>query len=594
MNMLEYALKYVERGLCIIPVGHDKKPLIKWERYQKEFPSESAISGWFKKWPDMNIGMVTGSISGISVIDIDTEEGEEGIAPFIKKPRTIIVSTPRGGKHIWYKHEDGLRNSQGFIKGVDFRGEGGYVVLPPSKTDIGEYKFKTSFEKNKFPPVPDAVKKILLNKGFGSSSLSYNNWGSQSPGLRGNEDEQKEQPRDAETQTQYDRGDDSEEGYDAPNENEIGQGPYQDRTPTDSKDPIRSGSVKTIAFDAGGRDESLFHVATCLMRGGMSETNIFNVVEFLGNQCNPPFSPKDSKEKVISAIKRGGHEGMSNSIYYWVMESSGTWSVDELDRDLNISTTTQKDRRGKVIRRMLDKGIIVKHPTKKRWFRTRDVDMTEMDVNKPRADTEPINLPFNLHSLVKLYPGNIVVVAGEPNAGKTALMLNIMADNMHQYHVHYFNSEMGEEELADRLREFQDVDYRDFKKAVHFYERSGNFSDVVATGKGNLNIIDFLEIYDNFYEIGGMINDIHKNLNGAIAIIALQKNKGTSIGLGGFRGLEKARLYMSMSPGQLYINKAKAWRDKKNNPNGMTQKFKIVNGITLIPTDPWSVPEEEG
>ena len=55
---------------------------------------------------------------------------------------------------------------------------------------------------------------------------------------------------------------------------------------------------------------------------------------------------------------------------------------------------------------------------------------------------------------------------------------------------------------------------------------------------GNINIIDFLEISENFYEIGGRLREIHDKLKGAVAVVALQKNAGTQTGLGGYRGME--------------------------------------------------------
>jgi len=50
-------------------------------------------------------------------------------------------------------------------------------------------------------------------------------------------------------------------------------------------------------------------------------------------------------------------------------------------------------------------------------------------------------------------------------------------------------------------------------------------------GQGQIDIIDFLEIHENFYEIGGRLAEIHKKLKGAVAVIALQKNKGVDTGL---------------------------------------------------------------
>jgi len=61
-EMLEWALKYAEMGLSVIPVSQDKKPIIPWEPYQKKKASKKEIEDWFTKYPNANIGIVTGKV----------------------------------------------------------------------------------------------------------------------------------------------------------------------------------------------------------------------------------------------------------------------------------------------------------------------------------------------------------------------------------------------------------------------------------------------------------------------------------------------------------------------------------------------------
>ena len=182
-------------------------------------------------------------------------------------------------------------------------------------------------------------------------------------------------------------------------------------------------------------------------------------------------------------------------------------------------------------------------------------------------------------------PGNIIVIAGEPNAGKTGLILNIIRENMHRFKIHYFNSEMGRGELKRRLSKFDGVPLSAWKQ-MKAWERSGNFADVIKPGKGNVNVIDFLEIHDNFYEMGKHFLDIHNKLKGAVAIVAIQKNPGSDLGLGGGRSLEKARLYLSMSQGVLKIVKCKNFAGETN-PNGLQISFDLVQGCRFITKSKW-------
>ena len=277
----------------------------------------------------------------------------------------------------------------------------------------------------------------------------------------------------------------------------------------------------------------------------------------------------------------------------WVQASSGNFSTAQLDRELEIVTKRNKAKRRTILARLVEEGLVSRHPTRNGIFRKLDKELVEMDITQDVGPGEDITLPFDLNKMVKLYAGNIVVVAGEKSAGKTALLLNVMADNLHKRKIYYFNSEMGSEELSLRIRAFPDMDYKDFAKYVKMYERSHDFAEVIRPGKGNINIIDYMAIYENHYLIGQWIKDVHDVLDGAIAFIALQKNPGRDMGTGGYVTQEIARLYLAMQSGQLKIVNAKNRMNPAVNPDGMVVNFKLVGGCQFIQTDRWSLPEEE-
>jgi len=82
------------------------------------------------------IGMPTGSASGISVVDIDVRDGKRGVEwrdlNREKLGLTLMAQTQSGGWHYYYKHSDGINNMAGINQCVDVRGQGGYVIVPPS------------------------------------------------------------------------------------------------------------------------------------------------------------------------------------------------------------------------------------------------------------------------------------------------------------------------------------------------------------------------------------------------------------------------------------------------------------------------------
>jgi hypothetical protein len=75
--MIKAALWYLEKmNFSVIPVRKNKKAFVKWSQYQNTKPSSQQIKEWWSKWPDANIGIITGAISGIDVVDCDSEAGK--------------------------------------------------------------------------------------------------------------------------------------------------------------------------------------------------------------------------------------------------------------------------------------------------------------------------------------------------------------------------------------------------------------------------------------------------------------------------------------------------------------------------------------
>jgi len=140
MGTIEYAKSYVKQGFSVIPLKpRDKRPAIEsWKDYQTRKATEEELEQWFGNGSQVNIGIVTGKISGIAVVDLDSEEAIQ----FAKEnhfPQTPTVKTGKG-RHLYYRYRNGIRNSQkrDDLPGIDLRGDGGYVVAPPSTHPSGE------------------------------------------------------------------------------------------------------------------------------------------------------------------------------------------------------------------------------------------------------------------------------------------------------------------------------------------------------------------------------------------------------------------------------------------------------------------------
>ena len=133
-SKIDLALSYLARGWSVIPAGKNKIPLIPWKEYQLRYATKEEITGWFNEFKDAQIGIVTGKISNLSVIDVELH-GDPSDLP----QDTMIVQSGSGGYHYYYLYEEGLSNKARIKPLTDFRSEGGYVVAAGSVSEKGPH-----------------------------------------------------------------------------------------------------------------------------------------------------------------------------------------------------------------------------------------------------------------------------------------------------------------------------------------------------------------------------------------------------------------------------------------------------------------------
>jgi len=163
-KLLEAAIEYAKRGWPVLPLHYvqsdglcscgnkdcnkiAKHPLTA-HGVKDATRFIAIIKGWWTEYPNANIGIATGQISGIVVVDIDTKNNgfdslEKLEAEYVKLPQTITVTTGSMGKHYYFKGPNTIiKNAIGIRPGIDIRGDGGYVVAPPSTHASGNtYKW---------------------------------------------------------------------------------------------------------------------------------------------------------------------------------------------------------------------------------------------------------------------------------------------------------------------------------------------------------------------------------------------------------------------------------------------------------------------
>ncbi len=130
----------------------------------------SVIGRWWKQWPGANVGVCTGARSGIVVLDIDPRHGgDTSLTAFTQEngelPETVEALTGGGGRHLAFQHPGGvIRNPANVQPGLDVRGDGAYVVVPPSMHASGQrYRWRAGHGPHEINPaeIPPALLELM-------------------------------------------------------------------------------------------------------------------------------------------------------------------------------------------------------------------------------------------------------------------------------------------------------------------------------------------------------------------------------------------------------------------------------------------------
>lgn len=192
-DLLEAALVYAGRGWPVIPLhGWSLQGCTCGRRDRCPSPAKhphttnglkdastdpKQIREWWSKWPDANVGLVTGV--AFDVLDVD---GPEGLASFERLTAEngsplggIVVETGSGGRHYLFEPQ-GAGNRAGMVPGLDWRGEGGYIVAPPSIHASGRNYRRLVNLGNGIPPAPDWLVELVRPRRQAQASAGGSEW----------------------------------------------------------------------------------------------------------------------------------------------------------------------------------------------------------------------------------------------------------------------------------------------------------------------------------------------------------------------------------------------------------------------------------
>lgn len=181
----EAAITYINQGFSIFPLQVKGKKPLTTHGVKDASKDPAVIKGWWQTWPQANIGIATGLVSGgLCVIDMDIDE-DKGLNGWkslrdwqdghgIISP-SWLCRTGRGGYHYYFIADEHVNNRVGIIPGVDIRGDGGYIVAPPSIHPNGtpyEWDEQCSPEFMPLHHIDDNIR-FLLHKSTNNITMKY-------------------------------------------------------------------------------------------------------------------------------------------------------------------------------------------------------------------------------------------------------------------------------------------------------------------------------------------------------------------------------------------------------------------------------------
>lgn len=561
--MQEYLARYRLWDLNVFPIVYkDKKPAIPWASFQKRKADESELINWFSD-NEHNIAIVCGGISGnLVVLDFDNPDLYSGFSEywqqFYGKPlqnMTPIVKTGGGGYHVYLKvqQKPQLYHPTGEERKhlPDIQSEGGYVLAPPSIHPNGNpYKFLNE------------VKTIHEVKSLSELAIDI---------------------------------------------------PTKASTPKSEGEPIAEGSRNATLVSMGGAmrrvgttqaeiEEFLLNVNAKRCQPPLPEEEVRTIAKSMAryspNVVNEPdISDKtdiidgtDTTDKTLTFTDIPISERAGRLIWgrvdQWLSLHKGErFDLDTICKQLEIRGGDNRHHVVKKLAYEISRGKLEKSDRIYRYIYKdiKYIDWLNTNVSKtinvkwPYGISDDSRFSFDGHICVS--PGDLIVLAGVSNMGKTAFVLNFLWANMDEHLCRLMGNEYTPAKFKRRVANMTWANPVNDDGVAKFelIERRDNWKDIIEPNK--VNIIDWLNLPGNeLYSIGNILDGIQSKLDEGIALVVIQKDEASVLGRGRSFSEELSSLYLTIDKGRLTVRKAKEWY--QYNPNADVYGFELVRGGT--------------
>lgn len=279
------------------------------------------------------------------------------------------------------------------------------------------------------------------------------------------------------------------------------------------------------------------------------------------------------------------YKKISAHVDRWLELHKGeTFDLDTICRQLEIR---EREHRNLITIKLAYEVKKLRLEKNSKLYRYIDTTIKEIDwVNASAGDTLDLSWPygredgsqFGFDGRAIISPGDVVVIAGVSNMGKTAFCLNLLWENFdkfpcvlmgNEYKPAKFKRRVSRMTWAEPLKE-------DGTPKFKLIERHEGWKDIIEPD--SINIIDWINLGDNFYQIGKIIEGIQEKLRNGIVVVSLQKGDDRDLAIGGQYTEHLSSVYLTVDFERITVRKIKEWKDW--NPNKSIFGFQLVDGGT--------------
>ncbi|WP_136808730.1 PriCT-2 domain-containing protein [Desulfosediminicola flagellatus] len=357
----------------------------------------------------------------------------------------------------------------------------------------------------------------------------------------------------------------------------------------------------SLSVDSGVNLRTLFYHAKA--NGWRKTVNTVNTVNSV-NITSKTSTPSTNVDTLQGACKE--NYGISYMVDQFIDNSSGKFCSNDVTNYVSAHSRADKQAVYQKLERLVKSKKIRKLKGGVGRYETIGVEVDVIDFDEADATPVELPLPLGLDKMVNIHRGDIVLIQGESNAGKTMILMWVLNElltatynpisltrykdvrDLSEKPYRYLVTE-GRMEYKNRMESFGSRPVKDWTKQCDFIDRSdypGLHHQV--TLENGITFIDYLDIEKDFYEAPMLINEIDRRLNDGIAIIAMQKSPGKDFAIGGAQVIAKPRLVITLENrttggARLILAKAKHSTDYSNKPQGLYMDFEITKDCRIIP-----------